>query len=531
MKISSTLIITTIMLLLLGCQNIDYEQKYKQNIDEFVSYKEQIKKDNNLQAPFLSYAPSKCFEASIYTKDLPIAYLPILLTKAYGVEINMSQSSNLKISINYSNICLKDLIEEITELYNIGFSPSTSGYNIHVDAMRTQFFNLNYHVFSRSSSSATVVQGNGPNSSASNSNTSSTSTDTSSSSSTPAPNMAGYVNINTSMNDNLWTSITEIVNKIASTGLPDGQQASISINQETGTLIVTSYPKNLLSIQKLVDKVNRESQRQVTIEAKLLELKLSNSFVSGIDWSMFAKSFQMISNANFPVDETTTSTFVINARGKNYFDATIQALARQGKLSVLSSPRVSVLNNNRAIIKFGTDAYYITNVSSNIESSGGSGGNVANSSVSLTTIFSGIALDSSASITDYGKVLLHIHPTITNVTEANKEVTVSGQKSSIPLPVISTREADTVVSVNSGDMIIIGGLVQNSVTENESGIGGSPLLKKLFKPFATRDNSHQRSELVILIRPVITQPSTTAIVEHLDDTLKGIIYNDHFKEY
>jgi MSHA biogenesis protein MshL len=162
------------------------------------------------------------------------------------------------------------------------------------------------------------------------------------------------------------------------------------------------------------------------------------------------------------------------------------------------------LNNQRGIIKFGSDGYYLTNISSNVQSGATAGTNVVNSSLGLTPIFSGLALDATASIINDREVILHIHPTITRVTEEEKTLTLNQQRTVLPLALIQSREADTIVKANSGDIIVIGGLMQNSVEMDRSNFNTkNSFLNKLLKAFGNKQDYNLKSELVILLRPVI----------------------------
>ena len=141
------------------------------------------------------------------------------------------------------------------------------------------------------------------------------------------------------------------------------------------------------------------------------------------------------------------------------FNAFVELLEAQGDTRVLSSPRVATLNNQKAVIKAGTDEFFVTDVSSNTVT-----GTAATTSrdVTLTPFFSGIALDVTPQISADGEVILHIHPTVSEVTDQTKELTVSGETDALPLAFSEIRESDSVVKAKSGQIIAIGGLMRNS---------------------------------------------------------------------
>jgi MSHA biogenesis protein MshL len=167
---------------------------------------------------------------------------------------------------------------------------------------------------------------------------------------------------------------------------------------------------------------------------------------------------------------------------------------------VLSSPRVATLNNQKAVIKAGTDEFFVTDVSSNTVT-----GTAATTSrdVTLTPFFSGIALDVTPQISASGEVILHIHPTVSDVTDQTKELTVSGQTDTLPLAFSEVRESDSIVKAKSGQIIAIGGLMRNASRKQEFAtpfFSNIPGLKRFFG--STRD-LESKTELIILLRPIV----------------------------
>jgi MSHA biogenesis protein MshL len=182
------------------------------------------------------------------------------------------------------------------------------------------------------------------------------------------------------------------------------------------------------------------------------------------------------------------------------FNAFVELLATQGETRVLSSPRVATLNNQKAVIKAGTDEFFVTDVSSNTVT-----GTAATTSrdVTLTPFFSGIALDVTPQISANGEVILHIHPTVSEVTDQIKELTVSGETDALPLAFSEIRESDSIVRAKSGQIIAIGGLMRNASRQSERftpWFGRIPGLKRVFG--STRE-TEVKTELVILLRPIV----------------------------
>ena len=473
-------------ILLLSCGNAKMVHQYNKNIRDATQFDEQSWRDIDIdQEPVAKI----CMGVAIYSKDLPVNLLPVLLSKIYGVEINLSQKSDLNISFNHSNVCLEDLLNELTDLYNVGFDKNHTGYSMHINSLKTQFFTLNYHNFSREGSSQLTVQNR--------------SFDSAAPSSSSSSDKNSY--IETKVTDNFWVNITKNIQNLINFNDPKDSGSNFTIYQESGVIVVNSYPRTLKNIKKFIDKINGSCARQVNIEARILEVNLKEEFYSGINWNALNGNLSFVQQGDYsPQSGFSTQVLRINAGNAKNFNPIITALANQGHVSVLSSPRVSILNNQRGIIKFGSDGYYLTNISSNVQSGATAGTNVVNSSLGLTPIFSGLALDATASIINDREVILHIHPTITRVTEEEKTLTLNQQRTVLPLALIQSREADTIVKANSGDIIVIGGLMQNSVEMDRSNFNTkNSFLNKLLKAFGNKQDYNLKSELVILLRPVI----------------------------
>jgi MSHA biogenesis protein MshL len=182
------------------------------------------------------------------------------------------------------------------------------------------------------------------------------------------------------------------------------------------------------------------------------------------------------------------------------FSSLIELLSTQGTTRVLSSPRVATLSNQKAIIKAGTDEFFVTNIRSDTVTGTASS---TSRNVELTPFFSGIALDVLPQISAEGMVTLHIHPTVSTVTDQIKQLTVGGVTDQVPLAFSEVRESDSVVKARSGQVIVIGGLMRvghSDASYGTPGLSRVPGLGNLFKSQQKRDD---KSELVILLRPVV----------------------------
>ncbi len=183
------------------------------------------------------------------------------------------------------------------------------------------------------------------------------------------------------------------------------------------------------------------------------------------------------------------------------FGALITLLNTQGDAQVLSSPRVSTLNNQKAVIKVGTDEFFVTDISSDTISN--VGGVTSSPDLTLTPFFSGIALDVTPQISAEGDVILHIHPSVSRVVDQQKIIILAGEELQLPLAFSTVRESDSVVKARNGEVIVIGGLMQTISNDQDAGVPGAselPLFGNLFKQ---QNTQNRRTELVILLRPVV----------------------------
>ena len=188
------------------------------------------------------------------------------------------------------------------------------------------------------------------------------------------------------------------------------------------------------------------------------------------------------------------------------FDAVISFMATQGDLNVLSSPRVTASNNQKAVIKVGTDSYFVTDFSTNVDTS--STTSTTSTDIELTPFFSGISLDVTPQIDNDGSVLLHVHPAVIDVTEENKEITNGSSTVSLPLATSSIRESDSVIRAQDGDVVVIGGLMKSNTLDRTSKVpflGDVPALGHLFR---NTTQYTEKTELVILLKPTVVGVNT-----------------------
>jgi MSHA biogenesis protein MshL len=303
--------------------------------------------------------------------------------------------------------------------------------------------------------------------------------------------------------------------------------ANFVVNQQTGVLVVHAYPKQLRELQQFLDSVHRESRRQVVLEAKILEVVLSDGYQAGIDWASVIRSGSNAAVTSFGGPITGLggglgnlgNAFTVGYRSGD-FAAFLELLETQGEVHTLSSPRIATLNNQKSVIKVGSDEFFVTDVSSTVITGVSS---VAVPNIGLTPFFSGIALDVTPQIDDEGEVTLHVHPSVTKVEDRVKQFTVSGQDQKLPLAFSTVRESDSVVHARNGEIVVIGGLMQNQETNTRQGAAWLDRLPVLGSLFRRGNGTFSKSELVILLKPMV--------VDNPEDWQKARnTITDHFRE-
>jgi MSHA biogenesis protein MshL len=449
------------------------------------------------------------------------------------------------ITLKLKNVTLIEVLDAVREAYGYDYRRIPSGFVIVPAAMQTRLFQVNYIDLERRGTSRTRVASGqvGQSSSAG-----------ASGGAAPGPDAqtlglsepAGAVfaarngakdpdrikeitgtSISTRSSSDFWPELEASLKDLVGT---NGGRAVI-VNAQSGIIAIRANARELRDVQQFLDKIQDVASRQVIIEAKIVEVELSSAFRAGINWAAIAQqgnrtisgfqtgpqqgfgsnNLQLLNQPSVPVTVgpgNPVTSVLTNSLGGAFtlavnagsFNAYVELLATQGKTHVLSSPRVSTINNQKAVIKAGDDEYFVTGVSSNTVS-----GVAASTSTNLelAPFFSGVALDVTPQLSGDGQIILHIHPTVSDVTQKVLSVTVQGTTNSLPLAFSQVRESDSVVKAKSGQLIVIGGLMLSNHQVQDYRVpllGDIPVVGKLFR---SQQKTDDHTELVILLRPII----------------------------
>ena len=303
------------------------------------------------------------------------------------------------------------------------------------------------------------------------------------------------------------------------------EAASVVTNQEAGVISVRATSRQHEKVQEFIDRVMSSARRQVLIEATIVEVSLSDGYQQGIEWS------RITSGSDYSVTRPTINTNVPNAISPyvlKYKDlnplnllATVELLRAFGAVKVLSSPKLSVLNNQTATLKVSEDYVYF-----NVKSDTTTTANVG-TTVGVTTtpqsVSVGFFMSLTAQISDSDTITLNVRPSISSIAELKRDPNPIIPKD-IPnyVPQIRTREIESLMRIESGDIAVLGGLMEDRQDNKDGrvpGLGDIPFFGELFN---TRNNSSAKSELVILLRPtVIKDASINGDYSSFKDTLPG----------
>ncbi len=449
--------------------------------------------------------PVKRFKIKANNVDAKAFFTSLVRGSQYSVVIHPKVSG--RITMNINDATLDQVISSIEDLYGYEIIQSGNVLQIFPATIRTETIAVDYLQITRSGRSLTTITTG-----------SITSTDNSSLNRGSSSNSSsiGGTEIETISNSNFWQELEEAIFVM----LNRGPGRSVVVSPQASVVTVTASPDELRKVKIFLAALHKRLQRQVILEAKLLEVTLSDGYQQGINWSRLYSA----GNGNSAlVDRPSGSTngilpgvdaigsllggqTNITISGSN-FETVLSFMATQGDLNVLSSPKVTAANNQKAVIKVGTDEYYVTNVSSVAGS--GDNSNVS-PEVTLTPFFSGISLDVTPQIDDGGNVMLHVHPSVISVENELKEIDLGdvGGVLTLPLAQSSIRESDSVIRAKSGDVVIIGGLMKSQAVDLVSKVpflGDIPMLGHLFRNVS---KVTEKTELVILLKPTVVGVDT-----------------------
>lgn len=503
----------------------------------------------------------------------------VLMGIVSGSPYSIALSPELKgeITINLRDVTLFEALNALRDLY--GYEYKMNGKQIFVEpqTLQTRVFQVNYITGARKGTSATRVtsgtaSGSGAGGAAGVASQAAATTGAATGAGTGAAGASGASNLqvyasDVSMrtNNDFWEEIAGSLNSLV--GEESGRK--VVINAQSGLIMVKAMPKEIRQVEKFLSLMQVTVDRQVILEAKIIKVQLNRNSQQGINWAAMRTwgghdyTFGNVSgnttlgstvlpNSTGSLSSGTTVTtdasgnlvsqsvalanaspvaiggsmFALAVAGKN-FSALLNFLETQGNVEVLSSPRIATINNQKAVLKVGNDAFYVTNVKTNVTTT--TGGAIVTPDIQLQPYFSGISLDVTPQIDKEDNITLHVHPFISDVTQVNRTVTLSsanGGTYTIPTASSNINETDSIVRTRDGNVIAIGGLMSESIDNSRSKVPGLGDVKFLGSLFRQKDQSSIKTELVILLKSTVVRSGESWAKDMLEsqdriDKIKG----------
>jgi MSHA biogenesis protein MshL len=518
-----------------------------------------------LLPPLKMEMPAVRGQAAEQRFDLSVSNAPaaqVFVSIASGTRLSMLVHPNVSglITINLKDVTVSEALNAIRELYGYEYKVEGSRIFIQPVTIQTKVFNVNYLIGQRqgrsdirvTSGSIADVPGGAAGAPG-----------------TGVPVAGGFPGaggvpgaagagaggvtdssrIQTQTRNDFWDELEKTLKAIV--GIESGR--SVVVNSQAGVVVVRAMPAELRGVENYLKAIRMSVERQVVLEAKIIEVTLNSQYQTGINWAAFSGnslSVGPVSSAGTilskggsgqalatgatsitgPVgSETITSPAVGALPGANLinfnlpgaslfglafqtrnFAALLTFLESQGAVQVLSSPRIATINNQKAVLKVGTDQFFLTNISGSTTTTTTTTTGVATPSfptITLRPFFSGVALDITPQINEDSEIILHIHPSVSDVQTDNRQIDLGGAFGgvvSLPVAKSNVSETDSVVRVIDGNIVAIGGLMKVDVENTRSGLPGTQdtFLEGVFN---STTRTIVKKELVILIKPTVMQ--------------------------
>lgn len=469
-------------------------------------------------------------------------FMGIVAGTRYSMLVHPDVSGS--ISVNLKDVTVIEALDAVRELY--GYDYKIEGTRIYVKplTLQTRVFQVNYLTGSRRGTSDIRVSSGSIGDSTTGSNVVNTGTNSTNNQTGTTGNQTQTLNtskIQTTSTSDFWSELRASLEAI----LGNKEGRSIVVSPQSGVVVVRGMWDELRNVSEYLKATQLAVDRQVILDAKIIEVELNDGYQSGINWSMFRSHPNSALSAGVlapgttlsplsggtpstigkTVSETTAGLAAlpgssIAAAAANAgslfglafqtsdFAALITFLETQGNVHVLSSPRIATLNNQKAVLKVGRDEFFVTNVSTTTTAAGNTSTTTPN--VTVQPFFSGVALDVTPQIDESGNIILHIHPSVSTVTTVDKPINLGTAGAfSLPLASSAVSETDSVVRGRDGQIVAIGGLMRQATVNDRSQVPGAGNVPGLGTLLGSTRQSMQKRELVILLKPTVVQGSET----------------------
>jgi len=438
--------------------------------------------------------PEKVYSFTLRDADIHEVLLSISKQTSYNVVVDPDVQGS--VTLDLKNVTLTDALDTLTDLLGLTYRVKRNLIRVSRPAPETRIFSLQYVNLKRTGTSSTTAQIG-----ASIAGGVGGATAGASAAAGGGEGAGGQTTITTSSETDLWSSLEAGVTQLLSA------EGKLVIDKQGGNILVTDFPRFLDRIANFLEIVEGSVQRQVLIEARLIEVTLTGKFRFGIDWSAVAQAGALAGNTSSgrifsqllaPADATD---FQIGVTSTD-FAALVNILSEQGEVNVLSSPRLAALNNQTAVLRSATDDVFFVTETERTSAAGGGFASVT--TVTPRTVTVGVVLSITPQISSDGSVILHVRPTVSRSdTTASITVGEADNRTTISVPILDVREADVIVRAEEGQVVVIGGLIDERQTDDEKKVpllGDLPGVGRLFRQTI---QERKKTELVVLLRPSV----------------------------
>ena len=418
------------------------------------------------------------------------------------------------LTLNLKNVTVPEAMEAVRALYGYEYEVQDKRILVPSPAMQSRVYHMNSLAMKRKGTSDTrVVSGSVSLSNGSGGGGG----DGSDSATASVSKSLETTSVQTSTDSKFWEEVTVALKTLV------GEDGSVVVSPQSGIVIVKAAPASLHMVETYLRATELVSARQVMLEAKIMEVELNDGYQTGINWATLQNGGKtaigqdgLNTGAVNAVDLGGTVATMLRgaipgpagslfglAFNDGDFGAVINLMKSQGAVHVLSSPRIATLNNQKAVLKVGTDDFFVTEIT------GGTPGTATTASTAPSVVvqpfFSGIALDVTPQIDDKDNITLHVRPSVSSVKENRKVIDLGEQFGELILPLASSSisETDSVVRLKDGQIVAIGGLMNQYHDDSNNRIpllGDIPYLGQLF---GNTSRTSKKRELVVLIKTTL----------------------------
>ena len=455
---------------------------------------------------------------TLQMRDADIQDLLLAFSREINANIVVDPKISGRVTIDLKGVTLEQVLDVVCGQLNLEYKREGNLIKVFKPSLDTRIFFLDYITTVRKGKGLASGGVGGRSSSGTQGSSSGTSAGSTSGSDQTS---AGYSEVTTADESDLWKEIDKGLQSLKS---PDG---AIIVHKTSNTVLVKDYPAQIRKIAEYLELVTGSVQRQVLIEAQIIEVYLQDSFQAGIDWG-YIQSLPQMSNLSWGLATNGASPWLGYTGSSNQgssgssgssgqtqsipgawmvkpfggvfriggpdqivaLNDIIEALSTQGDVNIISSPKISTLNNQPAIIKVAREDPYFQTTRQTVYGE-------SNTTTEVNFISIGVVLAVTPQIGSDGTITLTIHPSVTD--KVGEAKSVQGDV----VPIVDVRETDTVVRVNDRQTILFAGLMQNKVTENVIAVplvSEIPWLGYLFKHTS---REVRKTELVVMLTPKI----------------------------